>query len=87
MENPQAKTNKIRDVRHRYQDELMAKANVVGVGIGLRQQAGERTDEPALVVMVSKKVPLWQLSPEDIIPATLDGVPVDVQEIGELRAL
>ncbi len=87
MENPQAQTNKIRDVRRRYQDELMAKANVVGVGIGRRQQGGESTQEPALVVMVSKKVPLWQLPPEDVIPTSLDGVPVDVQEIGELRAL
>jgi hypothetical protein len=87
MENQQAQTNKIRDVRRRYQDELMAKANVVGVGIGFRQQGGESTHQPALVVMVSKKVPEWQLSPEDVIPASLDGVPVDVQEIGELRAL
>jgi hypothetical protein len=57
------------------------------VGIGLRQQAGESTREPALVVMVRKKIPLSQLSPDDVIPASLDGVPVDVQEVGELRAL
>ena len=65
----------------------MSKANVVGVGVGLRRRAGALTDDVALVVMVSRKVPNAQLAPEDIVPREIDGVPVDVQEVGEIGAL
>lgn len=87
MPDLQEQTEKIRRVRRAHEDELMSKANVVGVGIGYRNRGGEHTDEPALVVMVSKKVPRALLAPEDIIPHSLEGVPVDVQEVGEIRAL
>jgi hypothetical protein len=87
VQDQQAQTDEIRRVRRIYEKELLAKANVVGVGVGLRQQSGERTGEPALVVLVRKKVPLEQLSSQDVIPASLEGVPVDVQEVGDIRAL
>lgn len=77
----------IRKVKAAYERELMSKPNVVGLGIGYRQRGGLRTDDMALVVMVEKKVPAAQLAPEDIIPAEIDGVPVDVQEVGKIRAL
>ena len=86
MQDSRAQTEKIRAIRRAYEAELMSKANVVGVGVGFQQQGGERTGELALVVMVKKKVPLEQLAPEDVIPSSLEGVPVDVQEVGELRA-
>ncbi len=76
----------IEAVKSRYEAELMRKANVVGVGVGLRQVSGLITDDPAVVVSVTQKVPLSQLDPHDIIPRELDGVPVDVQIVGELRA-
>jgi hypothetical protein len=38
------------------------------------------------VVSVSAKVPGSQLAQRDMIPRELDGVPVDVQVVGELRA-
>jgi hypothetical protein len=40
----------------------------------------------ALIVLVRQKVPISQLDPEDIIPRILDGVPVDVQEVGNVKA-
>jgi len=86
MQDLQAQTDKIRAVRRTYEGELMSKANVVGVGVGYRQRGGERTGELALVVMVNKKVPEALLAPEDVIPTSLEGVPVDVQEVGEIRA-
>ncbi len=64
----------------------MDRANVVGVGIGFRQRGGRRIDEVVLVVMVEKKVAASALSQEDLLPAELDGVPVDVQEVGRIRA-
>jgi len=41
----------------------------------------------ALVVMVSRKVPPHELAPQDILPREIEGIPVDVQEVGELKAL
>ena len=83
----QEEIEKIRRVRKKHTPRLMKKANVIGVGVGYRHQAGQQTDELALVVMVSRKIPIHLLSPRDVIPAVIDGVPVDVQEVGELRAL
>ncbi|HHS97172.1 MAG TPA: hypothetical protein ENK08_04645 [Chloroflexi bacterium] len=65
----------------------MRKANVVGVGIGFRQREGRPLDELAIIVSVTHKVPRERLSPDDLIPSELEGVPVDVQAVGELRAL
>jgi hypothetical protein len=73
-------------VRERHEAELLSKANVVGVGTGLRRKGGEATEDVAVVVMVEKKVPRDELAPEDVLPAQIEGVPVDVQEVGQLRA-
>lgn len=80
----QALAANVQMVRQKYQKMLMSKANVVGVGIGLRRAGGRRTEELALVVMVRRKLPLEQLAPGDVIPTEIDGVPVDVKEVGEL---
>jgi len=79
-------TEKVAAVKRARQAELLRKANVVGVGVGYRRRRGQQTDTVALVVMVSRKLPREQLAPEDLLPRELDGVPVDVQEVGELRA-
>lgn len=78
---------RIQEVKRRWEAELLRKANVVAVGVGYRQRGGHPTDELCLVVSVRRKVPLEQLAPEDRIPPEIDGVPVDVQEVGTLRAL
>lgn len=77
---------KISEIQVKYIDELMEKANVVGVGIGLAKKDDDYTDEVSLVVLVDKKVPLEELEEEDIIPSELEGVRVDVQETGPLVA-
>lgn len=79
--------DRLRRVKMTHERELMKKKNVVGVGIGLRERGGERTDEPVIVVSVTRKVPPSMLDLEDTIPQELEGVPVDVQAIGEPRAL
>ena len=61
-------------------------ANVVGVGVGFQQIGGKQTKDIALVVMVSKKLPLESLAQRDILPRQIEGIPVDVQEVGEIRA-
>jgi hypothetical protein len=78
---------RLRRVKAAYEAELMGKANVVGVGIGFRQCGWEMTGEPAIIVSVTHKVPLSALDPDDVIPRELEGIPVDVQAVGKLRAL
>lgn len=75
----------VREIKRRYEQALLAKANVVGVGVGTRVRKGRRTGEVALVVLVTHKVPLAQLDPEDVIPSEIEGVQVDVHEAGELE--
>jgi len=74
-------------VRRAHESELLARANVVGVGIGLRRAHGAHTDQVAVIVLVTRKVPRSQLAPKDIIPSQIEGVPVDVQEVGDIKAL
>jgi hypothetical protein len=77
---------RVRSVKEAYEQDLMRKANVVGVGVGLRQCGGRFTSMPAVVVSVTHKVPSATLDPQDVIPSELEGVPVDVQEVGYVRA-
>jgi hypothetical protein len=77
---------KISTIQAKYADELMAKAHVVGLGVGMAKVGGEYTSEMALVVLVDKKVPMEDLAPEDRIPAEIEGVRVDVNEVGVIEA-
>ena len=81
------KLNRLRAVKSAHEVDLMRKANVVGVGIGLQQTGGKPTGEPAIIVSVTVKVSVSQLASGDVIARELDGVPVDVQAVGKLRAL
>ncbi|MEZ4668515.1 MAG: hypothetical protein R3E39_11410 [Anaerolineae bacterium] len=76
------KTAKATLVQTKYTEMLLQIPHVMGVAIGLQQKNGEYTGEVCLVVMVDKKMPADQLDPQSIIPSELDGVAVDVQEIG-----
>ncbi len=78
---------KVMAVKEKHEEEILQKANVMGVGVGLRMRAGEPTDEVVLVVMVTRKVPRAQLAPEDFVPSEIEGVPVDIQEVGHVRAV
>jgi len=81
-----AETERIMQVLKKHKSDLLAKPNVVGVAIGFQHQAGLSTQNLALVVMVEKKIPSNLLAREAQIPVSLDGVPVDVQVIGQIKA-
>ena len=66
---------------------LLNKKHVVGIGEGLRETQGKLTNEPALVVAVSKKVPRGALNNRDLIPKEIHGQKTDVIETGEIPAL
>ena len=74
------------EVKRRHERELLSKPNVVGVGVGFMSRDGRVTDEVGIVVSVSRKLPASALRPEDVIPANLEGVPVDVVQSGTLHA-
>ena len=74
-------------------DELMSRANVVGVGIGYKTRGGEivRDDNgdpiECVVVSVTRKLPAAQLPSSDVIPATVAGAPTDVIETGPITII
>lgn len=62
-------------------------ANVVGVGIGERTTRGRPTGQRALLLLVRRKYPGEEIARTNRLPRTVAGLPVDVQEVGTLRAL
>ena len=74
------------EAQARFQEELLARSNVVGVAVGYRETDGEFTDELAVVALVEQKKPKEALRPEDLVPRELDGAQTDVLEIGVMRA-
>lgn len=66
---------------------LLAKPNVVGVGVGYKESRGKRLDELSIVVLVRQKLPEAALSTQGMVPREISGVRTDVVPVGELRAL
>jgi hypothetical protein len=74
------------DVHGRYGEMLLRKKNVVGVGVGLNERDDRDAFRYALVVMVSAIVPESQIDSDDRIPEEIEGVPVEVREMGTFWA-
>jgi hypothetical protein len=72
--------------RRAYEESLMNKDNVVATGVGFKIAGDTLTDEPSVIVSVSKKMPLNQLTASAKVPKTVDGVKTDVIETGEIVA-
>lgn len=67
-------------------DDLMARRNVVAVGIGYKRTGGHKTRELAIVCSVLAKRPRAALAQADIIPADVQGVRTDVVPTGPIFA-
>ena len=76
----------IESVKERHKIALWALANVVGVGIGPKVRGGRSTDEMAIKVFVSQKVPLDSLPEDQRIPKHIEGIPTDVEVMDSLQA-
>jgi hypothetical protein len=74
------------ELRSKREDELLAKQNVVGVGVGHKFKDGEDTGTNALIVMVRQKLPEELLEKDDIAPKRMDNRSTDVLEVGEVFA-
>lgn len=68
------------------QEDLLRRENVVGVAVGNKGDKTDPNGEPAVVVLVERKLPIAALSASDVIPKQVDGVRTDVYEVGYLRA-
>jgi len=66
---------------------LLSRRNVVACGVGFKETERGMTDEPCVVVSVTRKMPEAQLSPADVVPKKLGEVKTDVVETGVIRAL
>lgn len=60
---------------------------ITDVYVGFKERGGEETDQPAVVVRVTRKKPLSELPERDRIPQEVEGVQTDVQEGPMLKAL
>jgi hypothetical protein len=76
----------IRQLLREAHPELFHKANVVATGVGYKSVQGKKTDELGIICSVASKMSKQSLSKKDLIPATVQGVPVDVEATGIIYA-
>ena len=72
-------------MKGQYLHTIMAKPNVVGVGIGYKETAKERSEDICITVLVCKKLPIDALPPTALVPAEFKGVQTDVVEVGDIN--
>ncbi|RJX25610.1 MAG: hypothetical protein C4554_07090 [Dethiobacter sp.] len=63
-------------------DTAHRRANVIGMGVGMKWKNAQPTGEPALVVLVTHKKAREELCSSDLIPEKLAGMQIDVLAIG-----
>ena len=77
----------VTQVKEATKGKLLSMPNVVGVGVGYKTIGRTPTDQLGIIVLVRRKLPVAALSPESLLPKQVDGVKIDVIEVGEIRAL
>jgi hypothetical protein len=68
--------------RNKHESTLMSLPHVVGVGLG----RDDRTGQDAIVVFVDRLIPTDALRAGEVIPESVEGVPIRVQLIGTVTA-
>lgn len=79
----------VQDVRKLLRDvhpELFRKTNVVATGVGYKSVQGKKTDELSIICSVATKQSKQSLSKQDLLPSTVQGIPVDVAATGVIYA-
>lgn len=82
-----AEEQRITALQARHQAKLLRYPNVVGLAPGIRTKRGKPTGERCLVVYVERKTPKAKLAKSEVLPSEIEGVPVDVVEVGEVGIL
>jgi hypothetical protein len=81
------KEQRLSTVLSQHEAALMSFPNVIGVAEGIRTRGGKPTGERCLVVYVGRKIPKSKLRKIDTLPREIDGVPIDVVEVGKVERL
>jgi hypothetical protein len=79
--------NEVKRIKDFHTRTILAKPNVIGVGMGYKERSGQRSDELCVVALVRQKIPKAGLTPEALVPREIDQVRTDVVEVGDIRAL
>ena len=88
MSDPlQAFLGPIFQARQEVSSGFLEKDNVVACGVGYKIKGTQQTTTPSVVVSVTRKVPPDQLQPNALIPKTIQDIPTDVVETGEIFGL
>ena len=72
---------RLREVKAKYEASLLSKPNVVAVGIGMPLCEGQPVGPPGIIVSVTHKVDAQDLAEEELVPKSLEEIPVWVEEI------
>lgn len=76
----------IRRVLRGTREQTFSRANVVATGVGYKVVQGKKTSTLSIVCSVTRKVGATALSPRDLVPPLIDGIPTDVVATGRIRA-
>ena len=79
--------DRVKRILRYHRRKLMTMDNVVGTGMGYKIINGKTTNQPAVLVLVKKKLPESKLRSRQVIPKMLNEVVTDVIEVGEVRLL
>lgn len=81
-----ADVKQLSELRKASQKDILAKRNVIGVGVGLKETGGKKTSDLSISVLVRDKVAVQELDPKDLVPDNIDGIPTDVLRVGKVVA-
>jgi hypothetical protein len=81
-----AELNEVRQVKAAHKAALLARENVIGVGVGYRIVRGERTDELCLSILVEQKLTPSALPQAAMVASRINDIPTDVVQVGPLWA-
>lgn len=77
----------VKDAAEKHRPELLRKPNVRAVGHGFKRKGGKLTGIPCVKVYVDRKLPLSAFTADTVVPAQLEGISTDVEEIRIVDAL
>ncbi|MCB0281082.1 MAG: trypsin-like peptidase domain-containing protein [Calditrichae bacterium] len=77
----------VRQLLKTTKSDLFKKSNVVATGVGYKTTNGKLTGDLSIVCSVESKKSPGTLSASDLLPQSMDGIPVDVNATGVIHAL
>ncbi|MFX0184525.1 MAG: hypothetical protein ACFE95_15700 [Candidatus Hodarchaeota archaeon] len=79
--------NELQKVKEKFVKQLLPLKNVASVGIGRKEVQGRETEELAIIVGVTQKLPPILIEKPDLVPQVLDQFKTDVIRVGEISVL